>query len=487
MKFRKLDQCICGVTECFSLQTDICQLVRSPTVQDTSVFLSDHPWCHPTPIQVFFDPSDAKYTTWLLLLSFHHHLPGFQEKFVSFVQDALDIKKSSTPPKKTNPAFFVNRIHFTHALLENRSTFGILQNVSTFSAAVAQQLADLDHKKTRMIENVNTVGYIDRYARRILSGSSLAMYEQAMTKSRKNPQLHHYVQAPVGTIQDARVYLAALSRQLAPGGERRSIERHVCLTPSSTRKRKEPPAAVTLSCHTTTSNQQNQNHSMHFIDALVNNPHSCSSPQQLVTAPEPSPVKNIATIDHCRDNIQQGFQARTPNFALSLRAYAYFHHQRDPVQLNATSLLYPCNTDNCPFNGFLHLTKRLRSDHPQLCHGCLESYQKHTRNANERSKRSSEGLSRMAPVTAMTDDEKTKAIAYRIVQVKRGNQAKKRLQQQLQSKSKKVTINKLTDAVSLIRLVYEFLSKHKLEATKIIVDAVMDMESSNRIPPEQEG
>ncbi len=93
----------------------------------------------------------------------------------------------------------------------------------------------------------------------------------------------------------------------------------------------------------------------------------------------------------------------------------------------------------------------------------------------------------MAPVTAMTDDEKTKAIAYRIVQVKRGNQAKKRLQQQLQSKSKKVTINKLTDAVSLIRLVYEFLSKHKLEATKIIVDAVMDMESSNRIPPEQEG
>ena len=91
-----------------------------------------------------------------------------------------------------------------------------------------------------------------------------------------------------------------------------------------------------------------------------------------------------------------------------------------------------------------------------------------------------------AEVPAMTDIEKTKAITYRNIQVKRGNQAKKRLQRQLLSKSKKVTINKLTDAVSLIRLVYEFLSKQKMEATKIIVDAVIDMESSNRIPPEQE-
>ena len=420
MKFRKLDQCICGVPECFSLQNDLCQLATSPTIQDTSAFLSDHPWCHPTPMYVFFNPNDAKYKTWLWLLSFHHHLPGFREKFMSSVQ--VDIESATSHQPKTNPAFIVNRIHFTDALLKNRSTFGILQNVSIFSAAAARELAKMDQNNTRMIENVNTIGSLHGYAKRILPESAVAMYQQAMMKSSKCPE-HHYVQAPVGPIQDARVYLAALSSRLAPGGKQ-SVERQVVsATPSSTRKRKAQPAAVTLSCNATDSLQpelhQQQNHQMHFIDALVNNPHSCSSPQRLVTIQEPSPVKNIATIDQCRDNIVLGFEARTPNFALSLRAYAYFHHQRDPIQLANTSLLYPCNTDNCPFNGFLTLTKKLRSDHPQLCCECLELHQKHNRNANERNKRSLDGITRMPPVTGTsaladrgTDDSKTRDSDY---------------------------------------------------------------------------
>jgi len=86
----------------------------------------------------------------------------------------------------------------------------------------------------------------------------------------------------------------------------------------------------------------------------------------------------------------------------------------------------------------------------------------------------------------MKEDEKKMAFQTKRVTVSRLKQANKRLRDQLQRKSKLVTIENVTEASSLIATVYTFLKTKKVDATKVLLDAVIDMETSKRIGVEDQ-
>jgi len=86
----------------------------------------------------------------------------------------------------------------------------------------------------------------------------------------------------------------------------------------------------------------------------------------------------------------------------------------------------------------------------------------------------------------MNDDEKKQAYKTKQVKVKRIKQANTRLREQLEKKSKLITLENVSDASAMIMKVFQFLKSKKLEATKVILDAVINMETSNRIPVEDE-
>ena len=106
------------------------------------------------------------------------------------------------------------------------------------------------------------------------------------------------------------------------------------------------------------------------------------------------------------------------------------------------------------------------------------------RNSHERKQRSI-SKTRQSPVNAMDDEEKTRAIKGNQVKLKRCRQSIKRLQERLQQ-TPSVTINSVTDAVNAVKKAYSYIASKKEEAMKLIIDAVIDMETSNRIPKERQ-
>ena len=109
--------CICGKQECFLVQTQLCQFVTTPntTVGNAANGATTDVWCEPRPISIRFSPANSSYKTWLYLLSFCHHIRGFKETFIATIS-AGDGISSGAPTSTKN--WFINRIHFPHALLE---------------------------------------------------------------------------------------------------------------------------------------------------------------------------------------------------------------------------------------------------------------------------------------------------------------------------------------------------------------------------------
>jgi len=160
-------------------------------------------WCQPRPVSIYFQPAEAKYQTWLLLLSLCHHIKGFTEEFLSVLADF------DAPPslggRTAAKQWFVNRIHFLRALLENRSTHLISQNTTLMGAAVVNRLTKHDGGNKRMSEHVNTVEFLENLGKRILSATA---FEQFQSKKQQGFE-DHYVQAPLGVIDEAKIFLAA--------------------------------------------------------------------------------------------------------------------------------------------------------------------------------------------------------------------------------------------------------------------------------------
>ena len=469
------------------MQTQLCELVTPATTvgDEPSVSTATDVWCQPRPVSIYFQPTESKYQTWLLLLSLCHHIKGFQKEFLSVLADF------DTPPslggRTVVKQWFINRIHFPRALLENRSTHEISQNATLMCAAVTKRLMKHDGKKTRMMEHVNTVEFLENLGKRILSATAFQQFQ-----SKKQQDLEdHYVQAPVGVIDEAKLFLATSSNSPS----KLSINRGPPPTKlPSKRKRLSPTQRVTPSTSKKAKQTINQQNSVHFVDAIVRRNVSTTSPTRTITTDVPgdsvpSPIKDITFINTCRDNIRMGFAQRSFNFNNSLRAYRLHHSQTDPIQIDDSvnnGWLYPCTEGNCKSEGFVFVPNRkIRKDRPQLCQGCLLPKRKDARNDNDR-KRRANFISRISPITSMNDDEKNQAYRTKQVKVHRFKQANKRLREQLERKSTLMTLENVTDASSMIMNVYEFLKSKKLEATKVILDAVIDMQTSKRIPVEDE-
>ena len=84
-------------------------------------------WCLVRPFSIFFHPINSNYRTWLLLLSVVHHIPGFITKFLDAFTE-FDTSPSMAGGWTKHKQFFINRIHFPHALLQNWENFGLNQN-----------------------------------------------------------------------------------------------------------------------------------------------------------------------------------------------------------------------------------------------------------------------------------------------------------------------------------------------------------------------
>ena len=221
------------------------------------------------------------------------------------------------------------------------------------------------------------------------------------------------------------------------------------------------------------------------LDAIHNANNVPASPVQLETA-APSPLRNIATKEQCQETIRLGFHRKTANFLLALKALRILHHgSADPISVdndNKKLWLYPCTSTNEECIGFLERTRKIALGTPQLCDMCFAQYRKEYKNDNKKDNNDQSGSNRrMSPVTTMKPTEIK--IAYKTLQVKnkRAGQSIKRLKEQLK-KCRMVPIKNVTDAVSAVKDAYTFLSSNKSKASKIIVDAIMDMEIGNRIP-----
>ena len=171
---------------------------------------------HPVPMKLTFNPHTAKYKNWLLLLSICHHLPAFLPVFLSHISCF-----ESSDSKRTKQ-WFINRIHFTRALLEQRGHFDIAQNQALLPPSTAKSLSVFDNEKKCMIKNVNTVSFLDGVAQRILPDFALHLFHQSRLATPKLSTLQdHFVQAPVSTLNEAKMHLLASSSILAagPGGK----------------------------------------------------------------------------------------------------------------------------------------------------------------------------------------------------------------------------------------------------------------------------
>ena len=486
MKFSFNDLCVCGKQQCFSVQTQLCELATQQITTAGADGAESPPviadvWCQPRPIKITFNPHTSKYKNWLLVLSLCHHIPAFKKKFLSTTEF-----ESPFNPKKNNKQWFINRIHFTRALLENRSDFEILQHQSLLSPHLARHLAEeFDEMNDRMIERVNTVSFLEGFARRILPPVALQLFIASMNEKTQDPD--YFVQAPVGSLHDAKLHLSGL---LLGSAGKASLNRKPSPIVFSSKKRPRPPAKVTPSSVKKFRHGPSEVDPLYFIDAIASSTMQNTVPStplhQGSDHDTESPFKPIETVDHCRKNIIAGFTRKSRNFSTSLRAYRDFHHQQDPIEVVENGWLYPCKRGfACASEGFLYRENRqLRNDHPQLCPGCLDNHQKTQRNKNDRVQRSTT-KTRQSPVNAMDDDEKTKAYKGNQKKLKRCTQSIKRLREQLR-KTPSVTIVNVTDALKMVKKAYAYIASKKEEATKMILDAVIEMETANQIPTDRQ-
>ena len=166
-KFRFNNYCVCGNQDCFLVQTQFCQLVSPPTTgdDDKQPPTPTDVWCHPRPLSIKFNPTESNYRSWLFILCICHHIPRFKVVFLAFVSEFFQDNPLPMTSRTTTRDWYINWIHFPRGLLENRSTHKILQNQTLMSPAVAKRLSRHDDNKSRMLEHVNTVSFLDKFGR----------------------------------------------------------------------------------------------------------------------------------------------------------------------------------------------------------------------------------------------------------------------------------------------------------------------------------
>jgi hypothetical protein len=181
-------------------------------------------WCKPLakPIKVHFDPDKSNYQSWLLILSICHHIPAFLTEFRHhFIVNSSPLSGGEKKPRKQ---WLINRIHFPGALLVHREEkkCKLSFNTSVMSPAVAKFLDGIDNAhdglgyKKRMTDRENTVGFLETYARGILSANlfQVFMNSKGRVKTKNLPSPDYLVQAPVISIEDVCRFCLALKIQI---------------------------------------------------------------------------------------------------------------------------------------------------------------------------------------------------------------------------------------------------------------------------------
>jgi hypothetical protein len=233
---------------------------------------------------------------------------------------------------------------------------------------------------TTLGEYVNTVLFLEGFGGQILPAAAIQLFQISMSNMKTiNPlQGHNYVQAPVGSLHEARLHLSSLQ---------------------SATSNQPPPKEVTLSAkeskkeHTTESNNN-----LHFVDSIVG-----VSKVLVESSVKHSPVKHFTTVQNCIDNIVVGFPNRSNNFSTSLRAYCFVHHQNDPIQVD-NGWLYICQSTMCVSDGYIHVSTKLRKDHAELCPVCYNTNRTSKSNLSKQKKRVPNNTW-MHPITAVSTEE----------------------------------------------------------------------------------
>jgi hypothetical protein len=201
------------------VQTQLCELALMPPsstagASEPPTTISDV-WCQSLPIKITFNPHTSTYQNWLLVLSICHHIPAFTDKFL-----AMTKFDDVVAPMKNSRQWFINRIHFPRSLLENRSTHKIHRNQLLLPAAVAHHLSTYNDNKTCMVEYVNTMPFLEGFGGRILPAAAIQLFQLSMSNMKTiNPlQGHNYVQAPVGSLHEARLHLSSLQSTASKRG-----------------------------------------------------------------------------------------------------------------------------------------------------------------------------------------------------------------------------------------------------------------------------
>jgi hypothetical protein len=465
---------------------------------------SSDPWCQSSsPYSILFVPQNANYNTWLFVLCVYHHIPNFRRQFLDTVEN-LEKPAGSLAQRQR---WYINRLHFPQSLLVYREAKKI-QNIALLSPKTAREIASFDDDSNRLLEDVNKVSRLDVLANSILPPTALALFSAAIPKKRMKIG-DYIVQAPVGTMSEARLYLR---------NDRNAAVRHR-ITPTTTTSTPTSTRGVLSSSGAESNNIGTGDDPFLYFVRSVAGQHSDQSPEspsllhnRAAAAPDdnndneeddqapglpdvdlsqeeeqqPSPLKNFSTIQMCSDNIVAGYEARSTNFATSLKAYRGHHRQSLPIEVDG-GYLYPCTNPTCDIDspdGFIYLKRKLRVDHPQICGDCLVGYKSDSNRKRRRIQRSVAGISRMPPINSM-DTVEAKDTAYKLLQLRwrKERQTNVRLRAKLERKKgdPTVVVSNVEQATSILKTVYAFLSSKKEKVTKIILETVIQMETSERI------
>ena len=261
----------------------------------------------------------------------------------------------------------------------------------------AKKIASLD-ATNRIVEKVNTVDYLERFAKSILPTQ---MYD-AFHKSRKDGFGSYFVQAPVGPLWEAVTH----ANHLAKGREDAlSLKRkarlpllYVTPTPSAS---KRPKTAYDQSG---------------FVDAIASS--SVSSPLrsgvpgiQLL-----SPLKSYPGVEECRNTIKDRYRDRdtSTNFRGAITVLRNIHRNYKGILVsddnNPLNLhwLYPCSSCKSDCIGFALLSRQSRLPQSR-CLDCRAESRKEKINEWKRKKKSTL-FSRQQAINSMNEVKAKRAL-----------------------------------------------------------------------------
>ncbi len=523
MSSTKFSQCICRNADCYLVQTQLWQHHNASKSLNGGTTNDQDVWCQPTPIRFTFDPMTANYKMWLFTLCLCRHIVGFESILVKRLFDS-----NADQTNSTSMVFSINRIHFPRVLLEQSKS-----HTTPFPLDVAKKLASIDGSK-RIKEQINRASSLDLFGARILPEAARLLFQNSKQNSRFDTFfVFSACVSPNEAKQFATVYIETVS------GRKASISRNTRTTPATNMKR--PPSAPSADFVTPSVERPITRRRINHDEEVEENDqydyylplHSIDVPQSpsILTVSDSydattmisdltndvyspprtqnqndvdmvsSPPRNIATVEQCQETIKRGYHRKSANFSLALRALRILHHRlpnaKDPILVQDNNKgkvwIFPCTSkdEDCIAFKEEHRKQSFGERPPTLrlgtalCPSCSQKARQAYKNENKKvssNKRKQTDAPRLSPATTMDESGLHSTIKTLQARSKVRRRAVVRLKQRIK-KCQLKDIQSISDAVIAVKRAYKFLSEHKAKATNVIVEAIIDMETSKKILP----